>query len=220
MAEISKAVGQWIVNNVGWTVIIGLFLLSGLFKITKIEVNPIGWIVGWIGKNLTKDVRKDVADLKTETANKLSEIKKDRVCIVDELKADYNNQIKTIKDDLDAFEKNTNGTIIEMKKSTDRNCTMLKKRLDGMEKSNDLQSVRQIRAHVLDFANSCMNKRKHTKMEFENIIAENTQYEAFIKKYKLKNDVYKQDYDFIMKCYHKCQEEGSFLKDPDAEVNA
>lgn len=196
MAEISKAVGQWIVNNVGWTVLIGLFLLSGLFKITKIELNPIGWVIGWIGKNLTKDVRKDVADLKKET----------------------DDQIKTLKNDLDSFVQNTNDSIAEMKKSTDRNCNLLKKRLDGMEKSNDLQSVRQIRAHVLDFANSCMNKRKHTKMEFENIISENTQYVAYIKKYKLKNDVYKQDYDFIMKCYHKCQEEGSFLKDPDAEV--
>lgn len=196
MAEISKAVGQWIVNNVGWTVLIGLFLLSGLFKITKIELNPIGWVIGWIGKNLTKDVRKDVADLKKET----------------------DDQIKTLKNDLDSFVQNTNDSIAEMKKSTDRNCNLLKKRLDGMEKSNDLQSVRQIRAHVLDFANSCMNKRRHTKMEFENIISENTQYVAYIKKYKLKNDVYKQDYDFIMKCYHKCQEEGSFLKDPDAEV--
>ena len=196
MAEISKAVGQWIVNNVGWTVLIGLFLLSGLFKITKIELNPIGWVIGWIGKNLTKDVRKDVADLKKET----------------------DDQIKTLKNDLDSFVQNTNDSIAEMKKSTDRNCNLLKKRLDGMEKSNDLQSVRQIRAHVLDFANSCMNKRKHTKMEFENIISENTQYVAYIKKYKLKNDVYKQDYDFIMKCYHKCQEEGSFLKDPDTEV--
>ena len=66
MSEISKAVGQWIVNNVGWTVVIFLFVLSGLFKITKIELNPVGWILGWIGKNFTKDVRKDVADLKTE----------------------------------------------------------------------------------------------------------------------------------------------------------
>ena len=206
MPEITKAVGQWIVSNVGWTVVIALFILSCLFKITKIEIDPLGMVIGWIGKMLTKDVRKDVADLRTETNSK-----------IDELKTDYNMQIADLKKDLDAFEKMTNTSINDIKKGTSKNCELLKKRLDGVDKSNDMQTVRQIKTHVLDFANSCLNKRKHTKRDFDNIIEENAEYERLVKKYKLVNDVYKEDFAFIMKCYHKCQDEGTFLKESDAE---
>lgn len=215
MAEISKAVGQWIMNNVGWTVVIFLFIMSGIFKITKIEINPVGWVISWIGKNLTKDVRKDVADLKVDTAAKFEEVKLDRSTKIEELKSDYNGQIKALKDDFDSFEKKSSKNIDEIKASTSKNCDLLKKRLDSVEKSNDMQTIRQIKAHVLDFANSCMNKKRHTKLEFDNIITENAEYEKLVKKYKLVNDVYKEDYEFIMKCYHKCQENGSFLKESD-----
>ena len=211
MNEILKTVWQWILNNFGWTVVIILIVLSGIFKITKVEIDPVGAILGWFGKKFTKDVRKDVADLKKETNNKFEEIKTDRQKSIDDLKKDYNSQISVLKTDLDSFEKKTNKNIDEMKKGTTENCKLLKKRMDGMEKSNDMQTVRQIRAHVLDFANSCMNKRRHTKNEFETIIKENTDYEVLVKKYRLKNDVYKEDYEFIMKCYHECQNNGSFL---------
>jgi len=229
MDEISAKVVQWIIDHFGLSILIVLFLLSGVFKVTKIEVNPIGWIIGWIGKHFTKDVRKDVADLKTETNGKFEEVKRDRAAKIDELKTetsnkfnelkqDYNDKITSLKADLDSFEERTNGSIDEMKHGTSQNCELLKCRLDRMEESNDMQTVRQIKAHVLDFANSCMNKRRHTKKDFDNIIDENTQYEALVKKYNLVNDVYKEDFEFIMKVYHKCQEEGSFLNESDAGI--
>lgn len=213
MSEVSKTVGQWIVENWGWAVIIFLFFLQGFFKITKIEVNPLGWLIGWIGKHLTADVRKDVADLKGDTVKKFDEIKTDRKKSIDDLKKDYDEKIGALKTDLDFFEKKTDKSIGEMKKGTAQNCNLLKKRLDGVEKSNDMQTVRQIRAHVLDFANSCMNNRRHTKNEFETILKENEDYEALVKKHKLKNAVYKEDFAFIMNCYHDCQKNGTFLNE-------
>lgn len=218
MGEISKAVGQWIVGNVGWTVIIILFLLSCFFKIAKKEIDPLGWVISLIGKPLTKDVRndiakvhKDIADLKTDTQKQFSGIKTDMAASIKSLKDDYNAQIENLKNDIDSFEKSTNVSLSEMKKGTDNNCRTLKKRLDAMEKSNDLQSIRQIRAHVLDFANSCMNKRRHTQSDFDNIFDENEKYEALCKKHKIKNHKYKADYEFIEKAYKKCQEDNSFL---------
>lgn len=206
MSEVAKAVGQWIVGNVGWSVLIVLFILSMLFKITKKEIDPLGWVIGWFGKALTKDVRKDISDFKKSTEDNL-----------DDLKKDYNKKITDLRDDLDAFEKSTNKSIGEIKAGTSKNCESLKRRLDKMEKasirSNDMQTIRQIKAHVLDFANSCMNHRKHTKKDFENIIEENTLYESLIKKYKITNDVYTEDFRFIMDIYHKCQKEGSFLNE-------
>lgn len=216
--EVSKAVGQWIVGNLGWSVIIVLFLLTGFFKIVKIEVNPLGWLIGWIGKAFTKDVRKDISDLKADTASQFDNVRKDRAKKIEELKTDYNDKISELRKDLDVFEARTNAGIEEMRAGTDANCSMLKARLNEMEKSNDMQTVRQIKAHVLDFANSCLNKRRHTKQDFDNIIHENEEYEKLVKKYGLVNDVYAEDYKFIMKIYHRCQEEGSFLKESDADT--
>lgn len=227
MSEVAKTVGQLMVNNLSMAVIIILFILSGLFKITKKELDPIGKITGWLGKKLTEDVKKDVAgvktdvnNLKTSTEDEFKKIKDDRKNKIDELKKDYNDQITSLKGNIDAFEARTNTSIDDIAKNTKKNCQDLKKRLNELEKSNiksnDLQTIRQIREHILDFANSCMNKRSHTKNEFETIIEENTQYEELVKKYGIKNDVYREDYDFIMKIYHKCQDEGSFLNETES----
>ena len=184
--DFAKSVLEWMLQHWGFTIVLILFLLSCLFKLTKREIDPLGAVIGWIGRHLTKDVRKDVETLKT---------------------------------DLDAFEKKTTKEIGDIKAGTTKNCTDLKERMDEMEaaqqKSNDMQTVSTIRAHVLDFANSCYNKRKHTKLEFDNIINENTQYQKLVMKYGLENDVYKEDFDFIMKVYHKCRDEGTFLKEGD-----
>ena len=196
-SEFGKAIAQWMLSHVGLSIIIFLFILSCLFKLTKREIDPLGAVISWIGRKLTKDLRSDVEGMKSGTDTKIS----------------------TLKTDLDNFEKKTSKDIDEIKKGTAKNCAELKVRLDQMEtaqqKSNDMQTVQTIRAHILDFANSCFNKRKHTKREFENIIDENTLYEELVRKYNIKNNVYKEDYDFIMKIYHQCQEEGSFLKEGD-----
>jgi len=217
MGEISKAVGQWIVANVGWSVIIFLFILSGLFKIVKIEINPIGWLVGCIGKALTKDVRNDISELKISTDQKFKDIQEDRISKIAELKGDYDQKIKDLREDLDAFESVAKEKLILVREESSMNCSHVTARLDEMQKSNDMQTVRQIKAHVLEFANSCLNKVRHTKKDFDNIIAENQEYESLVEKYNLTNDVYTEDYNYIMKVYHKCQEENSFLKEGDSD---
>ena len=235
MSEVSKAVGQWIVANLGWTIIIILFLLSSLFKIAKKEVDPLGAVISWIGRAFTKDVRTDISNLKTETTSqitdlksettkqieklktdtnsKFEEVKKDRQNAVESLKKDYNDQIAELRADLDGFEATTNKSICEMQNGTSISCDDLKKRLDDMERSNDMQTIRQIKTHVLNFANSCMNGTKHTFRDFRNIIKENKQYEELVAKYELKNDVYKDDFEFIMEIYHDCKLNRSFLND-------
>ena len=217
MGEISKAVGQWIVANVGWSIIIVLFILSALFKITKKEIDPLGWLIGWIGKALTKDVRNDISELKRSTDLKFEDIQKDRTCKIDELKDDYNKKIADLREDLDGFESTAKEKMIQLREESTFNCNNVTERLDQMQKSNDMQTVRQIKAHVLEFANSCLNGVKHTKKDFDNIIEENQEYESLVEKYTLVNNVYTEDFNYIMKVYHKCQENNSFLKESDVE---
>ena len=213
MGEISKAVGQWVLDNVGWSLVLVLFVLSCFFKIIKKEIDPLGWVVGWFGKAFTQDVRKDVALLRATTDAKFEEVKADRAAKIEELKKDYNDKIADLRADLDGFETSTNKSIGEMQSGTADNCDLLKKRLDAMEKSNDMQTVRQIKAHVLSFANSCMNGVKHTVRDFRNIIKENKEYEALVAKYGLVNDVYKDDFEYIMEVYRDCKKNRSFLMD-------
>lgn len=221
MKVLGEHAGKWVLNHVGWTCLIILLgisillrILNYFFKISKREIDPIGWFISKLGRALTKGVSSDIAEFKKSTDIKFDDIKASREASIKKMQNDYNKQIADLKTDIDAFEKSTSLSLDQMKKGTDNNCKMLKKRMDIMEKSNDLQTVRQIRAHVLDFANSCMNGRKHTKLDFENIMNnENATYEALCKKYKIKNQVYKADYEYIVRCYKKCQEENSFLKE-------
>jgi len=213
MGEISKAVGQWIVANVGWSIIILLFVLSCFFKIAKIEIDPLSWVFGWIGKALTQNISKDLASFREDTQAKFDEVKADRAEKIKELKQDYNDKISDLRNDLDTFEVNTNRNIDELRINTKTNHETFKQRLDDMEKSNDMQTVRQIKIHVLNFANSCMNGVKHTVKDFRNIIKENEEYETLVAKYNLVNDVYTDDFAYIMEIYRKCKKDRSFLMD-------
>ena len=198
MSEILKPAGQWLSQNIPLAVLIALLVLSLFFKIAKKEVNPIGWILGLIGKSLTKDLKKTVLDMKEDTNAQIMKT---------------NSKIQEFRTDLDTFEERTNKSIEELKNGTAENCEKLQSRLDDVELSNDMQTVRQIKAHVLDFANSCLNHRRHTKKDFDNIIKENEEYETLCKKHNLKNDVYTEDYAYIMKIYHRCQDKDDFLRD-------
>ena len=108
--EFGKVVGQWIASHIGLSFLIFLAILSGLFKITKREIDPLGWLIGKIGKMLTKDLRSDVNKMKNDTDTNLS----------------------NLKADLDGFEKKTSKDIDEIKKGTAKNCSELKVRLDEM----------------------------------------------------------------------------------------
>ena len=213
MSEVAKAVGQWIVANVPWAILIFLFILSCLFRITKRDIDPLGWVIGWIGKAFTKDAREDIRKLSEDTATKFEEVKKDREAAITKLKEDYNDKIADLRADLDGFEASTNASIQGMQEGTSMNCELLKSRLDAMEKSNDMQTIRQIKAHVLDFANSCMNGRKHTYLEFRALIKEDETYNKLVEKYGLKNAVYKDDFNYVMEVYHECKKNRTFLND-------
>lgn len=136
---------KWLGGNWGW--LLAVFCI--FFEITPIKINPITAFLRWIGKKLTGDIRKDIADL---------------------------------REDLDK------------------------------------QRMSSIRSLVLDFSNSCLNGKKHTKEEFDHIIAENNTYEELVKQYNIKNEVYSEAYEYIKRIYRKRMDRRDFLKTPPPEV--
>lgn len=87
----------------------------------------------------------------------------------------------------------------------------LKKENENIRYAIDMQRIANIKALILDFANSCRNGRKHSKEEFTYILSENNEYEALIKKHNIINNVYKEDFAYIKEIYHECLRENKFL---------
>lgn len=69
----------------------------------------------------------------------------------------------------------------------------------------------RIRWEILDFANSCRNGRRHTKDEYQHIIALNDKYKDLLLKTNDKNGVFEAEYDYIKKLYAERQEKNDFL---------
>lgn len=97
-----------------------------------------------------------------------------------------------------------NGEVIER-------ISNLEARSDKQQKSIDENEMDRIRWEVLDFANACRNHRKHSKDEFQHIIAINTKYHDLLKKYDQENGVFDAEYAYILELYHECQRNNSFL---------
>ncbi len=96
----------------------------------------------------------------------------------------------------------------------------LEKKFDNLEKKFDIhveesteRDVRLRRSAILDFANSCMNHRKHTQEEFNYIIQECDSYETYCEKKNIKNGVATAAIGEIKRIYTKCLREDTFLKE-------
>lgn len=106
----------------------------------------------------------------------------------------------SLRDDISTF-----------KAETEANFAAVTARQDAAEKDADLQRIAGIKNLILDFANSCMNDRKHTLEEFNHVIEENKVYSTLVEKHKIENDVYSESYAYILRVYRHCLDEHKFL---------
>lgn len=89
----------------------------------------------------------------------------------------------------------------------------LKDRLNDHIRESEIKDLQDIRRDILEFANSCMNGRKHTKEQFDFIIKECDDYESYIEKNNIKNGVVTSAIREIRRLNDKCIQENSFLKE-------
>lgn len=69
----------------------------------------------------------------------------------------------------------------------------------------------RIRWEILNFANSCRNNCKHTKDEFQHIIALNDKYKKLLELTDDTNGVFEVEYEYIQQLYHDRQIKNDFL---------
>lgn len=81
-------------------------------------------------------------------------------------------------------------------------------KIDADVKTNEKD---RIRWEILDFANSCRNNRKHTKDEYQHIIALNDKYRELLALTNDTNGVFETEYEYIKKLYAERLEKNDFL---------
>ena len=87
----------------------------------------------------------------------------------------------------------------------------MRKKIDSMAKAIDDNEKDRIRWEVLAFSNSCRNDTKHSKDEFEHIVALNEKYKTLLAKTKDSNGVFEAEYEYIVELYKERLRKNDFL---------
>ena len=86
------------------------------------------------------------------------------------------------------------------------------KKLDDHIKEDEKEKLESMRRDILEFANSCMNKRKHTQEQFTFVIKKCDEYEKYIEDNHIKNGEISSAIEEIRRLNTKCRQENSYLK--------
>lgn len=84
-------------------------------------------------------------------------------------------------------------------------------KIDKIENDVKTNEKDRIRWEILDFANSCRNNRRHTRDEFQHIVALNDKYKRLLKETGDTNGVFEVEYNYIQDIYAERLEKNDFL---------
>lgn len=115
------------------------------------------------------------------------------------------NNLKAVREEIKALDEKVDNLKTEVGK-------VQSDLTDHIEES-EIKSLQDTRRDILEFANACMNGRKHTMEQFDFVIKQCDDYEAYIEKTDTKNGVIETAIKEIRRLYEKCRHENSFLKE-------
>lgn len=193
MGDIIKPVTQWISQNVPWTILIVIFIVSLFFEISKVKVYPLKWL--W--KSISWPFRKIDEQRTNSFKNIVVEFKSDMETKLTEMTESSNSNCAAVK-----------ACFVDLEKRFDK----LDAKQQETEERLDLLAAARIKNHVLNFARQCRKGEPHSHEDFVNLFAENKEYEKLVKKYSWDNDVYKHDFAYIKRVYDECNNRGEFLE--------
>lgn len=91
----------------------------------------------------------------------------------------------------------------------------MKEQLNTLQAEFQDHKIDSWRFEILEFANSCMNHRRHTKEEFDHVIDTCDKYGKYIEAHKLKNGQVDVAEEYIKDLYKQCIRENDFIIDPE-----
>ena len=105
-------------------------------------------------------------------------------------------------------------------KALDKKITQVNSKLQTHVDESEIKTMQDLRWSILDFANSCMNKRKHTREQFEFVIKQCDEYEIRLAAYnakhdikdRIKNGVAESAIKDIKRINDECRQNGTYLK--------
>lgn len=87
----------------------------------------------------------------------------------------------------------------------------IKKELSELKRDFEETKAQDKRWHILSFANSCRNGKRHSKDEWDHLITELKEYEQYTEKKDIPNGVFEEDAKFLRHLYHEISLENDFL---------
>lgn len=96
--------------------------------------------------------------------------------------------------------------------SIDKKVTEIEAKLDAHIKADEAEKLETKRRDILEFANACMNGRRHTQEQFKFVIKKCDEYESYIEHNDVKNGEISSAIEEIRRLYTKCIQNNSFLK--------
>ena len=105
-------------------------------------------------------------------------------------------------------------------KELDKKIGFVQNELTKHVEESETKALQDTRRDILDFANACMNNRKHTREQYDFVIKQCDDYEKYIEDHNrlypdnvIKNGVIEAAIKEIRRLYDKCYQEHSFLKE-------
>ena len=93
----------------------------------------------------------------------------------------------------------------------------LLKRLGNLINADIKKQLDELRTEILDFSDSCMNHRRHTKEQFDHVIEILDRYDKYITENKLTNGQVDVAHEYILEIYKQCIRENDFALDEEEE---
>lgn len=101
----------------------------------------------------------------------------------------------------------------KLNSNIDKKVMEIEKKLDKHIKDDETEKLETKRRDILEFANACMNGRRHTQEQFKFVIKKCDEYEKYIEDNHIKNGEISFAIEEIRRLYGLCLQKNSFLKE-------
>lgn len=87
----------------------------------------------------------------------------------------------------------------------------IRRDLSELKRDFEETKAQDKRWHILTFANSCRNGKKHTKEEWQHVISELAEYEDYTERKHITNGVIEAESEYLRELYHERCMKNDFL---------
>lgn len=111
-----------------------------------------------------------------------------------------------------------NGEVINEMASLKKEIQGVKEDIEGVKAADAERDAKAARSRILRFGDELIEKERHTKEHFDDVLEDIDEYEAYCREHKdFKNNRTHATTQYILEVYHKCLKEHSFALDKKGE---